>query len=78
MVTINAVVCQKYGDGPASISLHAACPMQDADLAEGHIGVYDEVVLCCCGQLVGSQIRLWVQRGTAPDIITEVVLPAHL
>ena len=47
-------------------------------LAEGYVGVHDEVVLCGWRELVCCGIRLWIEGSAAPDVITEIVFPAHL
>ena len=56
--------------------MHAS--LQACHLAESHIGVNDEVMLCRCRELVRGAVGLWIQRGATPNVISEIVLPADL
>ena len=47
-------------------------------LAEGDIGVDNQVVAGVRRELVGGRVGGRVQGGPAADVIAQVVLPAHL
>ena len=67
-----APICHMRG---SSNCMHS---MQACHLAKSHIGVNDEIVLCRCRELVRGAVRLWIQGGATPNVISEIVLPADL
>lgn len=46
-------------------------------LMEGYIGVNDQIMFGCRAQFVGSRVALWIQRCSAVNVISQIVLP-HL